>query len=203
MACFHPILGMRSRTMSANGKYPIVFDHREGYTDLPVEVPCGQCIGCRIDRSRSWAIRCVHESLMHERNCFITLTYDDVHLPEDGSVHLEDFQLFMKRLRKKYGCSIRFFHCGEYGEKLSRPHYHAILFGFDFEDKESFRRNKGSNYFISQSLASLWPFGFHVIADCNFSTIYYTTKYCLKKVVGKRADEHYQGRKPEYVTMSL
>ena len=113
MPCYHPLQGYRSR---ADGK-TIVFNPRDGWVDRPLNIPCGQCIGCRLDRSRDWATRCVHEASLHENNSFITLTYNNENLPEDRSLHKKDFQDFMKRLRKKFhNKKIRYYHCGEYGE---------------------------------------------------------------------------------------
>jgi len=133
MACYHPIQAWRSKKVNKEtGKRSIVFQRSEAFVDMPVVVPCGQCIGCRLEKSRQWAIRCVHESKCHDDNIFVTLTYNNENLPKDGSLCLADLQKFMKRLRKKYGAGIRYFACGEYGEKLKRPHYHVCIFGLNF-----------------------------------------------------------------------
>ena len=117
MPCYYPLQGWRSKELTKNGKRAIVFDRKKGYVDQPLEVPCGQCIGCRLDRSRDWALRCIHEAQLHEDNSYITLTYDDDNLPANASLDKSDFQKFMKRLRKSLGDKkVRFFHCGEYGE---------------------------------------------------------------------------------------
>lgn len=167
-----------------------------------MEVPCGQCIGCRLERSRQWAIRCVHEASLHDANCFITLTYNNANLPSDGSLDLDHFQRFMKRLRKKHG-EVRFFHCGEYGSSLGRPHYHACLFGFDFADKKLWKvTESGSRLYRSESLEQLWPYGYSSIGDVTFESAAYVARYIMKKVTGKKAEEHYNGLKPEYTTMS-
>jgi hypothetical protein len=122
----------------------------------------------------------------------------------------------MKRLRHKHrGEKIRFFHCGEYGETLGRPHYHAIIFGYDFRNKDSYIIGEGSNYQIkgSEELEELWPFGFHAIGDVNFESAAYVARYIVKKITGEKALEHYcdidketgeilRERKPEYTTMS-
>ena len=98
MACYHPMQGYRSAEVTKNGKRKIVFSPQKGYIDLPVKVACGQCIGCRLERSRQWAVRCMHEASMHMFNSFVTLTYDDDHLPEYNSLNYKHFQDFMKRL---------------------------------------------------------------------------------------------------------
>ena len=125
--------------------------------DKPVELPCGRCIGCKLERARQWAVRCMHEAALHEANCFVTLTYEDDKLPPDGGLRPRDFVLFMKRLRKRYGNGIRFFHCGEYGEKFLRPHHHVLLFNHDWPDKRVCRTSKsGESLYSSGELESLW-----------------------------------------------
>ena len=212
MPCYSPLRGWRSSERSPTGKRRIVFNPRDALRDLPVSVPCGQCVGCRLERSRQWAVRCVHEASLHERNCFITLTYDDAHLPADGSLNLDHFQKFMKRLRKRFGDGIRFFHCGEYGENFGRPHYHACLFNFDLPDREFWSCREDVNLYTSKILSSLWPFGFVTVGDVTFESAAYVARYVMKKVTGDNASDHYRftneitgqvyDRKPEYVTMS-
>lgn len=152
----------------------------------------------------------MHEASLHDDNCFITLTYNDEHLPYGGSLVKADFQKFCKRMRKEVG-PFRFFHCGEYGEKLSRPHYHACIFGYDFPDREVFSESEGSCLYTSELLASLWAVGHHLIGDVSFSSAAYVARYVTKKVTGDLADEHYMRVDsygevfrvlPEYVTMS-
>ena len=81
MPCYHPIQAWRSRYVNSNGKYNVVFNIQSADTSAPLTIPCGRCIGCRLERSRQWAMRCVHEAEMHDENVFVTLTYDDDHLP--------------------------------------------------------------------------------------------------------------------------
>lgn len=204
MTCYHPIRAWRSQSgRQANGKWPIVFSKRQGYDDLPVDIPCGQCIGCRLERSRQWAMRCVMEAQMHRDNSFITLTYRDEDLPDDGSVSVRTAQLFMKRLRKEFSHQkIRFFLCGEYGSQNMRPHYHALLFGLRFADARMWSRRNGSVLFRSDTLERLWPFGFSTIGDVTFDSAAYCARYVLKKVTGQDSREHYGERHPEFVTMS-
>nr|QJB19082.1 MAG: replication initiator protein [Microvirus sp.] len=225
MPCYRPISAYRSRSGRSyvpgdapgypSGKWPVVFSVKDGYPDMPVVVPCGQCIGCRLERSRQWAVRCVHEAKLHAENCFITLTYDDVHLPrsvdlETGeinagvlpSLNKRDIQLFFKRFRKRFGEGIRYFQCGEYGSLHSRPHHHAIVFGFDFPDKVLLFEKRGVKLFSSAILSELWPHGLSSIGDVTFESAAYVARYILKKINGEKADDHYVGRLPEYVTMS-
>ena len=172
-----------------------------------ITVPCGQCIGCRLDKTASWALRCMHESHLHEFNCFITLTFNDDNLAPDFSLHKEDFVNFMKRLRKlydyKYSTKIRFFHSGEYGDKNFRPHHHAILFGIDFPDKKYWKKSKsGADIYRSETLERLWPYGYSSVGNVTYQSCGYVARYCLKKITGKAGEEYYRGRIPPYITMS-
>jgi len=214
MPCYHPLQAFRSRTVNPTGKRSLVFKQSEALEpDVPLEIPCGQCIGCRLERSRNWAIRCVHEASLYKKNCFITLTYAPEHLPADGSLHLEHFQKFMKRLRKYGGKNIRFFHCGEYGEQFKRPHYHACLFNYDFKDKKHWKTVNGHKYYTSRRLDRIWTHGFTTIGDVTFESAAYVARYVTKKITGDPALEHYNeidketgeilaSRMPEYTTMS-
>lgn len=204
MTCYHPLTGWRSnKGRDPNtGRWPVVFKQVNGFYDLPVTVPCGQCIGCRLERSRQWAIRCVHEASLYEDNCFITLTYSDENLPANGSLDKTHMTKFLKRLRKKYGKGIRYFQCGEYGEKMLRPHHHAIIFNFDFPDKVYLKSKGGYPLYISESLAKLWPYGYHLIGGVTFESAAYVARYILKKWKGDKKDEHYGELEPEYTTMS-
>lgn len=204
MTCYHPFQISRGFGLK-RGK---MVDPSDPYAIPGTEtwVPCGRCIGCRIQRTREWACRCVFEAKFHEHNSFITLTYAPEYLPEDGSLHYEHFQAFMKRLRRRLDYhdsnKIRFFMCGEYGEKLSRPHYHAIIFGFDFPDKYVWSSVHGQYYYRSPLLEELWPFGFSTIGDVTFQSAAYVARYVTKKIVGKDAEDYYQGKKPEFCQCS-
>jgi hypothetical protein len=214
MTCNYPLSGYKSRQMNPSGKRNIVFNLSQGLKDFPVTVPCGQCTGCRLERSRQWAIRCMHESSQWDRNCFITLTYAPEHLPENGTLVKRDYQLFMKKLRKRFGPNIRYYMCGEYGEKNARPHYHACLFNFDFRDKELWKNIRGNKLYTSKALTELWPQGFSSIGDVTFESAAYVARYITKKITGAPALDHYTSydrlsgeiyseRLPEYTNMSL
>lgn len=208
MPCYHPVTGYRSiqGRDPKTGSWPLVFDSKKGYVDKPVVIPCGRCIGCRLERSRQWAVRCVLESKQWEENCFITLTYDKEHLPKDGSLNVRDFQLFMKSLRKeikkKYGKQIRFFQCGEYGERFGRPHHHAAIFNFSFPDRRLYKMSGKIPLYVSDMLEKVWKRGHCPIGELTFESAAYIARYICKKVTGDKAEEHYGGKKPEYVTMS-
>jgi len=198
MACYHPISAGLSgySTNFATGKAyrRVIFKANDPDIVQAVSLPCGQCIGCRLERSRQWAMRCMHEAQLHTNNCFITLTYDDTHLPSDQSLHYRDFQLFIKRLRKRYPTTkISYYMAGEYGENFGRPHYHACIFGLDFHDKKLWKRtSSGSLIYRSDDLETLWPFGYSSIGDVNFESAAYVARYIMKKQTGKDSLKHYQ-----------
>lgn len=205
MPCYHPLPAWYAKRVNVTGKRGITFTMRDGYVDKPIQVPCGTCIGCRLAYARQWAVRCMHETKLHESNCFVTLTYDDAHLPENKSLRPRDFVLFMKRLRKKYGEGIRFFQCGEYGSKDERPHHHALLFNHEFSDRVFHKNTGGSGglpLYVSAELERLWGFGYCWIGTASFRSAGYIARYALKKVFGPRSESHYNGRVPEYLTMS-
>lgn len=140
---------------------------------------------------------------MHDENSFVTLTYAPEHLPKNGSLSVEDCQLFLKRLRARLEPKkIRFFLAGEYGEKLSRPHYHTILFGVDFPDKVPLETQGEHTQYDSPLLREVWGKGEVRIGSVTFDSASYVANYATKKIVGKGAAEHYQGRKPEFLLMS-
>ncbi len=165
-----------------------------------IPVPCGQCTGCRLLRANNWATRCVHEASLHEHNCFITLTYNDEHLPENGSLNKEHLQLFLKRLRKSIEPEkLRFYACGEYGEKLGRPHYHLLIFGHDFKDKYPCHKliKSGHQYYRSQELEKRWDKGYSNISDVSVASAAYVARYIMKKITGELAADHYTKVNPE------
>lgn len=164
-----------------------------------------------------WAIRCVHESKMYSQNCFLTLTYDNDHLPSGGTLVLRDLQLFLKRLHNKLlrerGFGIRYFAAGEYGEENGRPHYHALVFGYQFTDLRKYKQNaRGEMVFTSKSLEALWGLGQCKIGAVTYASAAYVARYALKKVDGaKREAGHYESvsadgvvmeRLPEFALMS-
>lgn len=212
MTCFTPMQAFYSSSVNSKGRRIIVFKEEDG-NSAPFYLPCGRCVGCHLERSRQWAIRCMHEAQLHRDNCFITLTYDPKYLPSDGGLVKRHFQLFMKKLRRfaaeKYGVkSIRFFHCGEYGEKNGRPHYHACLFGFDFPDRVLREVVNGIRHYDSQILAGIWGMGRVDVGDVTFESAAYVARYILKKHKGFEGLDGYLDpetgvlRAREYTTMS-
>jgi hypothetical protein len=150
-------------------------------------IPCGQCIGCRLDYSRKWADRMVMESSFHENSWFLTLTYDQAHLPSsklildeqtgevvDSPFHTlvkKDMQDFIKRLRKNTNQKIRYYLVGEYGDETYRPHYHLILFGLKLDDLQFFKFSDLQNpYYVSPMISKCWNKGNHFVAPFCWET---------------------------------
>ena len=226
MPCFSPLEGARR---VGSGEKPIVY--KSGGRPDPLDkgwealdLPCGRCIGCRLEHSRIWGARCAHEASLYDDNCFLTLTYRNeseatdgqrsqgLFMPSDGSLNKKHHQDFLKRLRYYLGGRrISYYHCGEYGDETGRPHYHTLLFNFDFPDKQLFKYEYGYQLFTSELLDEIWKFGYCWIGSVTFESAAYVARYCLKKVTGSEAHFHYlryneQGApywlEPEYATMS-
>lgn len=159
----------------------------QGELRRELELPCGRCIGCRLTRSRNWAIRLMHERQMHERSIFATFTFDDANYKP--SLDYRDFQLFNKKLRKRMKPhKLRFFCVGEYGDQFKRPHYHAILFGLWPHDG----KYVGKGLFESRELSRIWSNGEVKYGDVTFQSAAYCAKYATEKITGPMAVDHYK-----------
>lgn len=159
-----------------------------------IAVPCGNCIKCRLRKAGEWTIRLEHEAKMHSCNSFLTLTIDDEHLAEDRSLDKSLHQKFIrslrKRLRRDYdGKKIRYFICGEYGGQFGRPHYHAIIFGFDFPDRKLLTYSNGMPLWTSELLDRCWPHGMATIGQVTADSCSYVSGYVVKKINGKKGKE--------------
>lgn len=146
----------------------------------------------------------MHEARYYDESAFLTLTYSDEHLPPGGSLDLPAYQRFLKRLRARSApLRLRHFGCGEYGGQLGRPHYHIIVLGRSFrESRQRWRRSNGEQLYVSDEVRSLWPYGDSYIGSVTLQSAGYVARYCVKKVNGAAAAEHYQGRRPEFMTCS-
>jgi hypothetical protein len=199
------------------------------------EISCGQCIGCRLRRARDWAMRCMHEASLYDENCFITLTFKDVGFRPQ--LRYQIFQKFLRRLRHyrswfhfdpagvyypksdthrakliRVFPKLRYFVAGEYGEEHDRPHFHAILFGYNFADRTKIRQlDSGCDIYRSATLERLWPYGYSSIGQVTFESAAYIAKYCVKKKTGLHSVQHYTRcdefgeyeLEPEFAHMSL
>lgn len=153
------------------------------------EMPCGRCLHCKIQKSREWSMRLIHELKYYDSSSFITLTYNEEHLPDDLSLNKRDLQLFWKSLRKEIQPrKIKYFACGEYGEKYKRPHYHAILFGLSPKDKKI--------------IDDCWKKGFTYVGTVTYDSCRYVCDYVLKKYNGEKEVEEYGDKQSPYKTCS-
>ncbi|WGL31295.1 replication initiator protein [Dipodfec virus UOA04_Rod_862] len=228
MACYHPIEA-----------WDITPDLHDAFTERKISfhafsdlqrkkmiqqgrrllLPCRKCVGCRLAKSREWANRVIMEQIYHEDAYFLTLTYDDEHLPaahalsasgSSLSVHAtlvkSDLQKFFKRLRKNSGQKFRYFAAGEYGTSTYRPHYHVLLFGLSLNDLQVLSKNfAGSQYFTSDLIAKSWDFGYHILGQVTWQSAAYTARYTMKKATHGFDKRYYvvAGIEPEFQTMSL
>lgn len=243
MTCFHPLRGAYTNGITASGKKqvkvfptastgnkyvyqnrakPTVFECSDHAFDVGTWkkldtflIPCGQCVGCRLDYSRRWATRLMLELECHTSAFFLTLTYDDDHIVRGEKLAYtlvpEDVQLFLKRLRsdqeyRGIDAKIRFFCAGEYGDKFHRPHYHLIVYDWippenDLQFlKMSFH---GDKYYTSLSLQKLWPYGYNLVTNVCWKSCAYVARYILKKQNGHNADKYEDlGVEPEFSRMS-
>ena len=179
--CYHPsLVDVERRSM----------DGSAGRVD-PVKVPCGSCLGCRTSLARQWAIRISHEQVFRPPALFLTLTYDDSHLPDNGSLDADAFQKWLKRFRRRIGERVSYFGCGEYGEKGERPHYHAVVCGYDFPDRVLVGNRDGYPVWSSGVLESSWRYGFSELTPSSYKAAAYVAGYVRKKVKKKRDSDHY------------
>ncbi|UPW41041.1 replication initiator protein [Sigmofec virus UA08Rod_5692] len=226
MACYHPLLAYN--ISREEGKFELVFDRNKAMEHgfpRPISLPCQKCVGCRLDYSRQWANRCMLELQYHKSSYFITLTYDDEHLPRTYSADPEtgeiispvatlvkrDFQLFMKRLRKNTQQKLRFMAAGEYGTNTFRPHYHVILFGLELDDLVPYKNSRlGYQYYNSETVQKAWsdssgqPLGFVVVGAVTWDTCAYVARYVMKKAMGPTPLFSCEGAniQPEFSLMS-
>lgn len=227
MSCYHPMEAIPiGKTASGKTDYKITGKFQGVKSRFnAVVVPCGQCIGCRLDKSRTWANRMMMELEYHDIAYFLTLTYNDDNVPlvyyqtdDDGVVdtaykagtlvpkHLQDF---IKRLRDQqsyhHNRRIMYYACGEYGSETHRPHYHLTVYDVFFDDLEPLGKSKdGFQYYVSPTLERLWPYGYSMICNVTWETCAYIARYVTKKQYGKNA-EFYDTFNiiPEFSRMSL
>lgn len=186
--CTCPVTGY----YSVEGGFSL--NSRDSYHDRPLTVRCGRCMGCRLDRASTWATRSVHESSMYDQNIFLTMTYDDEHLPYAETLVRKHVTDFFKRLKSRYPSeTIRQLYCGEYGGETRRPHYHALIFNFEPSDGEFFFQKEGRDYYRSDKIDALWGLGHCNYAnEVTFQSAAYVAGYVTKKIRGDQAEEHYQ-----------
>lgn len=230
MTCFHPISAFRGSVSKTTGLRSVVFKAPDGDTSSAFQIPCGQCLGCRLDRAQQWTSRIMHEASLHDESLFLTLTYNDKNIPSNFSLNKRDITLFLKSLRKHYQdiALLRFYQVGEYGKnpgfdfvrlpgeqslkaerRKSRPHHHVALFvkyldgvlSQVFDDRILIREREPVLY-ASNNLERIWHRGLCSIGEITLDSAAYIAKYVTKKITGEKADYHYAGKQPEFSTMS-
>lgn len=166
---------------------------QEKYGDHLLKLPCGKCPSCLRNYSKTWSVRCMLESLYHPMSVFVTLTFDDGHLPGSLDECRRLFQLFLKRLRKHFnGYDIRYFGCCERGGVTRRLHGHFILFGCDFDDKKPVFVNQLKNqFYTSDTLSKLWTKGFANFSDVTADSCAYVARYSMKKKLDFGDDDYF------------
>lgn len=225
MSCFRPCYVTYNNGQFGKFGGRLSQDVLDAYADCPtdvVPVPCGKCIGCRLDRSKVWADRMLLEfnvsrdTYPAKTALFVTLTYDDDHLPRfecsdgmlRGNLDVRDTQLFLKRLRKFLPHKVRYFCAGEYGDTTFRPHYHMILFGCslsDFRDLYLYSHDPAldTDLYESPTLDTLWRNGAVRFSTASYGTMAYVARYVIKKqYLSDNPLDFYRGRKPPFITMS-
>lgn len=226
MVCFTPMKAYAGAEKTEAGKRPVIFSGTKAFgavsltRPLLYTLPCGGCLGCRMDRATAWAIRCTHEARMHELyeggggSAFITLTISPEHLLAHNSVLKKSLQRFWKKLRFHSGVRIRYLDCGEYGDRNGRCHYHAAVFGYNFPDRVPYGSSRtGHQLYRSDILEKAWPWGRASIGEVTLQSARYVASYVTKKVGGDNADAHYTRVSPvdgefyrvkeEFASMSL
>lgn len=173
-----------------------------------MHAPCGKCLACRINKRREWTLRLCHEEVFSDTAYFVTLTYDEEHVPLAGdylAVYKPDIQLFMKRLRKDVAkmdpdIKIRFFLNSEYGPETSRPHYHMLLFNVPsekmFEGARMIKRSRKSVSFTCPYLMEIWRNGNVEFGIASKERAGYCAKYFIDR---KEVDPNLQ---PNFSLMS-
>lgn len=207
MPCYHPLTAYRTSLGEI-----LFHDSKKHDIVNQLTLPCRQCIGCRLERTRQWAMRVMHEASLHRQNTFATITYADEHLPAGGSLNHGDVQLFLKRLRHHAKTEVSFYMCGEYGRTnprtgmkdggLYRPHYHICLFNWRFPDEKYWTTRGENKTYKSAMLDQLWGKGNTETGTLTWDSAAYVTGYITQKLTGPMA-KLYGERAPEYNKMSL
>lgn len=190
MPCTSPIDAWPASPDAADRR--LVFSPMRSYSGAKaISIPCGKCDSCRQARSRGWATRIVHEAQLHASSYFVTVTYSPENLPADLSVSVREHQLFMKRLRERFG-AMRFFVRAEYGERFLRPHMHYILFGLELSDLVPWKRTaSGEMLYRSEAFEAVWGLGQCLVGLVTYRSAAYCAGYVNKKAAGRAGVDPY------------
>lgn len=152
-----------------------------------VSVPCGKCPECLNANAKDWVYRIMKEAQQWDSNYFITLTYDDEHLPNPPFLVKDEISKFNKKLkvyleREGLPSNFRFYAVGEYGSEGYRPHYHGIYFNLTIPDLKPFGKTQsGAVNYISDFIAKVWSKGLISIGEVDEASAAYVARYCEKK----------------------
>lgn len=223
MPCFRPLQAYRFHvaqpwSFHESGKRKLFFGRAAsrllmefGWAHELVSLPCGKCVGCLVRRVSDWSLRCVYEAQFWDRSSFLTLTYRTAALPANRSLLKADHQKFFKRLRQRlkrdHGVgALKYYMCGEYGERKGRPHYHVVLYGWDFPDRVQVPNNPGArdSLFTSPLLESVWGNGDVRIGEVSSESAAYVARYTMKKLRGAKGKAFYEANAqvPPYTACS-
>lgn len=185
MRCIRPLKA------SQRDDHSITFSMKEAIPGLQTfQIECRKCLPCRLNQAREKAIRCYHESKMHDDNIFLTLTYNEESLESPRLIY-KHFQDFMKRLRESTPNKITYMVTGEYGEKHKRPHWHAIIFNYTPNDpKPKYTTELGEPVYTSQKLTDLWSYGNIEYGSVTMDSASYVARYAAKKLTHGKDQEH-------------
>lgn len=194
MGCYRPIPGAQPYAGAPVRLWPPLGQQT-------IAIPCGKCIGCKSANAAAWGKRCAHEMTRWEKSAFLTLTYDDDHLPVDGQLQQDDLQRFIKRLRKYaqrrnnkleqgHSQAIRYFACGEYGSRTGRAHYHMLAFNCGFTDRAKCGQNGEHVLYESDTLSALWGHGLANYGEATPAAANYIAQYTLKKQTTRRHERY-------------
>lgn len=179
-------------------------------------IPCGKCIGCRLEKRRQWAVRATLEAKTHIENIFATLTYRDDDLVigyQHPTLVEEHLTNFWKRLRqalirhpeyftKESESELRYLASGEYGDESNRPHYHALIFGLDFRDKTIEQKDGDNILYHSEHLDRIWTHGYCTIGNVSYASASYVAKYAMKNDSYHKEIWNEIGVEPQFCRMS-
>ena len=193
-------------------------------------IPCGKCLGCAATYRREWALRIDLECRKYAHNYFLTLTYDDEHIkipksmknPSTGEIYYnkgtwigtlvkEDVTQFLDSLRHHFirdfnHTGMKFYYCGEYGEKGQRPHYHLLMMNCPELDLTFIGRNPKTkdHYYTNKRIETIWGKGFITIGKVTWESASYVAGYASKKLFGTVKDTVHSklGQIPIFANMS-
>lgn len=188
-------------------------------------IPCGHCVGCSTDISKSWMNRMVLEKEVSSTSYFLTITYDEEHLPSDHMLKKNHLDKFIKDIRNYFKNNydydnIRYYACGEYGSKTARPHYHMIVYNLPLTslEYEILGLGKGVKCLFKtvgmsvdneplyqfDFLNNIWKKGFVVVGKVTSKSCGYVARYVNKKRMKKLPNWllEKQGIVPEFNCMS-